>query len=671
MPMRSFLLKEQSIFLSTNPENELPERYIINSVIGEEENVICYEATRIRGGIAETGTLKKIPETYISNYRHLNLRHCEILYGDFAGETAIFIWLPEIFGQTFDKYLTYVRENLQSDADKFLHEILSLVISLIEGINAIHNTGFAHLDIKPANFLVPYDSARKLIPESVPLLEGSAPNIPIEKIDTRADIYSIGALLFNALVINKNLPADAYNNNLYKSIDQLIRHSKLITTSESNSDVELISGIANILKKCLTLNKETRYANCEELLADLKKIEMRIRQYSANPDSTVEESGIRDSAIVIEKLLYEHPLYETAAVNQQINILVVGAGTFGQKFIDICLQVGQMLDCHLNITAISENSQADSQRYLQFRPAITKFVNVNENGDKPYGDINFRALLKDKPDLAFSTSDFKKNQQIISEISAECTYDYIFIALGEDNLNRTVAQIFLEIAREKFKTPCPIAYVSESSDVPQIPSAYPVFVNEKITPANIDPQLEQMALNTHIAWENSLNMDIEKTKQDFRNSKYYYSSSLSFALSIKYKLHSLGIKLGDNYFEAANLFFERVLKDKSKDFERMINLEHRRWVLSKVTDGWSAPLDENGNLNLEKCVNDGRVDEINLTHPCILFSTESSPLKNYTHADWNNPNIDPALDDFNSTKIFLKPRSPNFQRIFKKKSMRV
>ena len=50
-----------------------------------------------------------------------------------------------------------------------------------------------------------------------------------------------------------------------------------------------------------------------------------------------------DPTIVIQKLLYEHPLYEAVAEGEkEIRVLVIGGGTYSQRFLDLCLQSGQM-----------------------------------------------------------------------------------------------------------------------------------------------------------------------------------------------------------------------------------------------------------------------------------------------------------------------------------------
>ena len=69
-----------------------------------------------------------------------------------------------------------------------------------------------------------------------------------------------------------------------------------------------------------------------------------------------------------------------------------------------------------------------------------------------------------------------------------------------------------------------------------------VLINEDIRNLSDDPDfanMERMAFNTHVIWLGS-NIDYKKEYKDFINNKYNYNASLRFALSIKYKLASLG-----------------------------------------------------------------------------------------------------------------------------------
>ena len=90
-----------------------------------------------------------------------------------------------------------------------------------------------------------------------------------------------------------------------------------------------------------------------------------------------------------------------------------------------------------------------------------------------------------------------------------------------------------------------------------------------------------MTFNTHIVWDNTLNYDRKEKWDKLRGNRYDYTSSMMFALSIRYKLHSIGIDFTDE-LDGAEAFKAQVLDARETDdsakekFERLTALEHRR-----------------------------------------------------------------------------------------------
>lgn len=657
------------------------------------------------------------------------------LGADAHERATVYIWSTGIDGQRYDEHLNELRQQPDKNSDYKLYEILQTMVSLTDCIKALHTVGLMHLDIKPSNFLVPYKSDYAINPGSISIFDintlysidndepravgtdgFSAPEIMRGKADNRSDIYSIGAMLFNAIVVSDDVTDGLYRDLYYKEIDQLVRHSKLISGAESNSDVRLMSKLANILKSCLARNPSDRYESCSKLLKELKEAESRLTQYITPVGQNkrlqiveVNERGISDPVITIQKLLHDHPLYEVINPGEtDIHVLVIGSGTYGQKFIDQCLQAGQMKGYTLHIHAVSDNPEVDLESYLQFRPAISKFVDINgslkSDKERSYGTIVFETLKEAAGNPSEETSfrfrkvksgsagaAEKENNEIISEIIAnavenEMVYDYIFVALGDNRTNYSIAKCFSDtLIGWKMEIICPVCFISENgkktTKKEQANMLYSVCINEIITPETINPMLDRMAFNTDISWNSNLNIDVAETHNKFVLDRYRYSSSMAYALSIKYKLYSIGIVQDieakalhgeDDRFvvvkdadEAAKVFADNILarrdtdSDAKEKFDTIVALEHRRWVLEKVTDGWTAPEDEKGNLDLESCVLNGTVkNAARHTHPCIVFGTEETPLsgQDYVidgHKKWDDPNIDPNLDDLDRMSIEL------------------
>lgn len=728
---------EGSIMLSREKNKGSKNQYFIKSVIGEGSSTVCYEAIRIvEDGIVETGKLKefypinsgehdfhyyslkrlsdgqlvsememtpifnRMCEDYLKSYKMLRkvvvdnsqneilksyIQYGEILYGctehdseniaNYNLQPTVYIWSPGISGQGFDEYLSIVRENADKESEEKLKNILCVVDVLTDCIKALHTAGLMHLDIKPANFLVQYDSDFKIKPANISLFdidtlcsiyseffrgvgtEGyCAPEVLKGRPDNRSDIYSLGAMLFNALVITKDIPDGLYRNSYYSQISQLIKNSELFRMSEINSDVILMSGICKILEKCLNMNPRRRYQSCSELKKDLEEM----RKYLDKLLWDVAEkskNGLTDATVNIQKMLYKHPLYEVITENTtDINVLIVGSGTYAQKFIDICLQIGQMSDAELKITVISESPEEDKDTYLYFRPAISEFVNID-------GSL--------KEELAYATLEFKEKLDI-SNIENK-KYHYVFIALEEDDKNVSVARRCSDRIYDQWRYRCPVCYLSykivKENRIDIVDKIYPICINEPIDVMMIDHELGEIAFNTHISWNDTMNIDMDHERKKFfegRSYKEIYNrnSSIAFALSIKYKLHSIGIDC-ENFIDAAEQFSKNVLEacfsDESakKKYNCLVDLEHRRWLIEKATEGWTAPKDGNGKLRLKDCIARGSVkDTMNRTHPCMVRGSERTPLNDIAYSEnnyakWDQGEINPNLDELDKMSIEL------------------
>lgn len=710
---------------------KLKEFYPVDSVVGNQ--AWYYSLERLPNGqlVPGTGTVRKFGEMcqdYLGTYRLLRkvmadnpkneilkgyIQHGEILYGCMDQENTIaaedmdlrkptvYIWSPGVPGKGFDLYLAEIKKNPAKNPESRLQDILCVMDALTDCIKALHTAGLMHMDIKPSNFLVQYDSDFEIKPNNISLFDINtlcsveseylrvsgtegfcAPEVAKGKADNRSDIYSIGAMLFNAIVVTKDIADGLYRDHYYSSIDQLVKHSALFLASETNSDAALMSRLCKILEKCLARDPRKRYQSCSELKVDLDKARQRLTKMLWTP---VEKSteGLSEPMVVIQKLLYEHPLYERISGQaKEINVLVIGSGTYGQKFIDVCLQSGQMSGVNLNIVAVSDEPEEDKAAYLRFRPAISEFVNINNsmNGKEAlsYAAVEFRGVGEISSDsserLRFTNKMSQLNREIIrslilQSIEAQKEYDYVFVSLGNDALSKSIARAF----SEEIGHACPVCYVSQNkaafkkADIQN--RLYPVCVNAPVDVELIAQRLGEMAFNTHISWNDSLNIDVTSERKKFfegesEKDKYNRTASLAFALSVKYKLYSVQIECSD-LLEAAKMFSKQILEarftqpEAKAKFDRLVDLEHRRWLIERAVDGWSAPKDDKGNLLLEDCVVRASVkDFVNRTHPCMVRGSETSPLSDpkYTEgkkALWNTGEIDSRLDELDRMSIEL------------------
>ena len=90
---------------------------------------------------------------------------------------------------------------------------------------------------------------------------------------------------------------------------------------------------------------------------------------------------------------------------KSLNVLAIGLGGYGQHFLDVCLQAGQIRNTDLNVTVVSDEEK-DKELYLSARPGIKEFFAVDGEAydDEPYGSIEFKTEK-------FSAKDQDENSQ--------------------------------------------------------------------------------------------------------------------------------------------------------------------------------------------------------------------------------------------------------------------
>lgn len=335
----------------------------------------------------------------------------------------------------------------------------------------------------------------------------------------------------------------------------------------------------------------------------------------------------------IQQHIYCHPFYNWCGETEEMKLLVVGDGSYASKFVDLSLQTGQMLGRGLRIYWCCENADTKAV-YLQERPALNEFVNVDE----------------EEQEDAYATLIFRKKDEALDSFAEECRY--IFVATEDEDYNLETAELFKNAVRAD----CLASYVKDDeihvsfNGEPDAPEYLEVCASEQRI-ASVT-ELERMAFNTHFIWEGEGNLDYEKVKERFLKP-YNHNSSVAFVLSIPYKLKSVGID-EPNPFKAAEKLAavvryaqEKPDSEEARVLSRLAALEHRRWVMEKVTEGAVCLLDKNGATNYAMCISQSSVKKKDengklIAHPCIVKSTEDTPLSTgmfAKHDKWDDGGV--------------------------------
>ncbi|HEX7829501.1 MAG TPA: serine/threonine-protein kinase [Thermoanaerobaculia bacterium] len=170
-------------------------------------------------------------------------------------------------------------------------QALRIIIQALKGLDAIHRAGIVHRDISPENLMITHDDESvKIIDLGVAKIEdnevaqtrtgifvgklryaspeqlGFLPEN--EKIDARADLYSLAMVLVELLTGRP--PYEAKSPHEY-----FILHARDVQTMTVELPVGLPGGAAlqTVLDKALSRDRNQRYANAKEFAAALEEIE--------------------------------------------------------------------------------------------------------------------------------------------------------------------------------------------------------------------------------------------------------------------------------------------------------------------------------------------------------------------------------------------------------------
>lgn len=375
---------------------------------------------------------------------------------------------------------------------------------------------------------------------------------------------------------------------------------------------------------------------------------------------------IDGNMLAAQVLLYDRPLYKYIVRDEAgMNVLVLGWNAFSERFVDQCLQAGQMDSHFLNITVLMVDAKACREQYLSERPELSQFVNVDGSlTDKDieiYASLNFTEFDIDGLINAGGDDAADRIMDVLADAPDE-KYHYFIVSVDQGKLNRQIAKILKDVTDEFLPSEiCTIHYLeNDQSDDSAAYGILAVRAENLAAGVGIDSELERMAYNAHLVWDDAINGDALAELERFKADEYNYLASVEMALSVKYKMADLGIYT-DKHALAAEEFWNALQKDENQGLvNRVIALEHRRWVLNMVCQGWTAPDKENRLKYYDICIENRSVkNKTEHIHPCIVRSTTATPLSTGVYAkdknawDVKNAERDGILDELDLMSVEL------------------
>jgi len=176
--------------------------------------------------------------------------------------------------------------NHMSEAGLDLRRKLLLVAEIADAVEHAHRRGVIHRDLKPSNILVDSDGrpkvldfgvARIVAPDrdatEVGQIVGTLAYMSPEQasgdpaaVDTRSDVYSLGAVLYQAL--SGALPIDLSGKSTLSAIRSIVE-ARVVPLNLRDKSIP--NDVAAIAAKAVAADKEVRYSSAAEFAADIRR----------------------------------------------------------------------------------------------------------------------------------------------------------------------------------------------------------------------------------------------------------------------------------------------------------------------------------------------------------------------------------------------------------------
>lgn len=276
-------------------------RYELIRVLGKGAMGVVYEGrdpNLDRRVAIKTVKVENLSEEAAAEYEHrfrtearsaARLQHPNIVsvYDSDRDGNIAFLVMEYIQGDDLKHYLDRgVRYSLEQS--------LKMIRDLLSALDYAHKQGIVHRDIKPANLLIEPGGRVKLTDFGVARIQDSGEatrtqgsmvgtlkymspeQVQGQKIDSRADLFSVGVVLYQLLTDRR--PFDGDND--FSIIHQIIGHNP---PPPSSTNSKLPAAIDAVVARALAKNRDDRFASARDFAVALQSAIRRAEDQTVVP----------------------------------------------------------------------------------------------------------------------------------------------------------------------------------------------------------------------------------------------------------------------------------------------------------------------------------------------------------------------------------------------------
>lgn len=568
-----------------------------------------------------------------------------------------------------------------------MEEKLHVIVRVAEMIQILHEQGYIFLDFKPENMLwidrpkgvklLDFDSLvnfRNLdsvhaedirydtkygAPEVRMLFQYDSMSFEQKKsmyLKPKADIYCIGQLMFR--MIFGHMPSAgelSFEDPVKQEFRRLCRKAGC-----SNEDAS--EKLWQICRGCLQKRSLFRCPTAEKVAEDVNEV---IRMLGSEPYILKKQVQTANHTIAACNLLEKYPVYRYAVQVdgcRNLDISITGGHGMIRQMIRSIIPCVQMLDSRIILRLFGRDCRDLLKELLEKYPAMSKTVTVFQHKKPVFGQErlyfeqekvildNVDFTMVEEPLVEIHLYTGLTQEETVSVIHREQS-SYILCMEKSGKEAREMARSLIDALEEKRKMFIGVLG-ADSGQLRELASGisdrFPVTL-EPITLIKKSKEYDErfvrneigkraLAIHTFYYRGKDEQASPHEILNDYKTSDYNIYSSMRAALSITYKFGSIGLDIHSK--DASEAFWHKVLegsRESNELLDQLTALEHRSWAAYMIMDGWDAPehVDE-----IRKYAFTGKndfKDKKRKLHPCLKTGFPGLGLKNFSQADWDNP----------------------------------